>query len=375
MQIKKFRANNLKDAMTEMKQLLGTDAIVLSTNVIEADPELGTKKMFEITGGIDEEVMSGKKDSEEENEILNFENEIEKLKSKIYRKKQEVFGTKKTKSQPKQKSALKSTSKATIKKYTDEIVDVLTHRDVDERVISTIVRQLNKYSALLNNKNLDSYATSILASMIPTENFEIIKQKRPKVVSLVGPTGVGKTTCIAKLSVISKILHNLNVGLISIDTYRLGALDQLKIFADISDIELNVAYEPADIPKFISKMKKKDLIFMDTVGRSQNKTEQLNSINQFLNATQVDETYLVLSATSMSKNMIDVAQKFRVIKYNGIVITKLDEAVSFGNILNMSQSINVPIKYLTNGQIIPDDIIAGDSEFIANMIYSGKVTQ
>ena len=369
MQIKKFRAANLKDAMNKMKETLGPDAIVLSTQVIEADSEIGTKKMFEITGGIDDNFSVDEKLADEDNETINFENEIAKLKNKIYRKKQEAEPPKK------KKTKSKSVSKNINKKLSEEVIDILTHRDVDERIISTVVNQLNKYSAFLNKKNLDSYVVSTIASMIPTANFEINKQKKPKIVSLVGPTGVGKTTCIAKLSVISKILHNLNVGLISIDTYRLGALDQLKIFADISDIEFHVAYEPADVSKFISKMKKKDLIFIDTVGRSQNKTEQLEGINDFLKVTKVDETYLVLSATSMSKNMIDAAQKFRVLKYNGIVITKLDEAVSFGNIFNLVTAINVPIKYLTNGQIIPDDIIAGDSEFIANMIYSGKIMQ
>ena len=372
MQIRKFRATNLKDAMNEMKTSLGPEAIVLSTQVIEADPQLGMKKIFEITGGVDDELIENiEQVADDENELLNFEKEIAKLKDKIYRKKQKTVAPKKEKAQLKQKKVTKNSNK---KLYAD-LVDILNHHDVHERIISTIVSQLYKYSALLDEKNFDSYVVSTIASMIPTSNFEIIKQKRPKVVSLVGPTGVGKTTCIAKLSVISKILHNLNVGLISIDTYRLGALDQLKIFADISDIEFHVAYEPSDVPKFISKMKKKDLIFIDTVGRSQNKTEQLRGINDFLRAAKVDETYLVLSATSMSKNMIDVAQKFRILKYDGIVITKLDEAVTFGNILNMSVSINMPIKYLTNGQIIPDDIIAGDSEFIANMIYSGKITQ
>ncbi len=368
MQIKKFRAENLKVAMAEMKEIFGPDAIVLSTQVIPADAKLGIKKMFEITGGIDDEVTVKEiQKVEDENELLTFEQEITNLKNKIYKKKKKEVGNKKVKSPQKKKKITKS--------VTGEVVDILEHRDVDERIISTVISQLDKYSGLLNEKNLDSYVVSTIASMIPTANFEIGRQKGPKIVSLVGPTGVGKTTSIAKLSVISKILHNLNVGLISIDTYRLGALDQLKIFAEISDIEFHVAYEPSDITKAITKMKKKDLIFIDTVGRSQNKTEQLKGINDFLHGVNISETYLVLSATSMSKNMIDVAQKFKILKYNGIVITKLDEAVSFGNILNMAVSINVPIKYLTNGQIIPDDIIAGDSEFIANMIYSGKITQ
>ena len=124
----------------------------------------------------------------------------------------------------------------------------------------------------------------------------------------------------------------------------------------------------------MKKFKNKDIVFIDTVGRSQNNTKLLNSINQFLKATKIDETYLVLNSTSDYKIMLDVAKKFKVLNYNGIVFSKLDEAVSFGNILNLVEEIKVPIKYLTNGQVIPDDIIAADSEFIANMIVSGKIS-
>jgi len=211
--------------------------------------------------------------------------------------------------------------------------------------------------------------------MIPTSNFEVKKSKKPTIVSLVGPTGVGKTTCIAKLAVISKILHNLDVGLISIDTYRLGALDQLKIFSEISAIDFFVAYEPSDMVSLISKMRKKDLIFIDTVGRSQNQPSQLKGIQDFLSTVKMDDTYLVLNSTATSKNLIDVAEKFKSLNYNGLIFSKLDEAVTFGNILNITYKFDTPIKYLTNGQVIPDDIIAADPDFIANMIYSGKITQ
>ena len=87
----------------------------------------------------------------------------------------------------------------------------------------------------------------------------------------------------------------------------------------------------------------------------------------------MDETYLVLSSTVAIKNMVDVARKFRILNYNGFVFTKLDEAVCFGNIVNVANSFKVPVKYLTNGQVIPDDIIAADPDFIARMIYTGKV--
>ena len=134
-----------------------------------------------------------------------------------------------------------------------------------------------------------------------------------------------------------------------------------------------MAYEPSDIQKFVKKFKKKDIVFIDTVGRSQNNTKLLNSINDFLKKVRIDETYLVLNSTSDYKVMVDIAKKFDVLDYDAFVFSKLDEAISYGNILNLVNEFNRPIKYLTNGQVIPDDIIAADSEFIANMVYTGKL--
>jgi flagellar biosynthesis protein FlhF len=216
---------------------------------------------------------------------------------------------------------------------------------------------------------------SSIASLIPTNKLKLERNKKAKKVALVGPTGVGKTTCIAKLSVISKLIHNLDIGLISADTYRLGAIDQLRIFSEISNIELKVASEAGEMADIINKFRKKDLIFIDTAGRSQNNIQQLYETKEFLNAAQVDETYLVVSSTSSTKLLLDVLKKYKLFNYDSVIYTKIDEAVTFGSILNVAVKKNIPISFLSNGQVIPDDIIAADSEFIANMIYTGKINK
>jgi flagellar biosynthesis protein FlhF len=134
-----------------------------------------------------------------------------------------------------------------LEKEFKEIADTLIQREVQRRIVDTVINQLRKYSDFLQPSNIDNYVISTISSMIQTSSFQVEKRQKTKVIALVGPTGVGKTTCIAKLAVISKILHNLNIGLISLDTFRLGAIDQLKIFSEISNIELRVAYEPQDV--------------------------------------------------------------------------------------------------------------------------------
>jgi flagellar biosynthesis protein FlhF len=258
----------------------------------------------------------------------------------------------------------------------DEIKDIselLSLREISKPLVSVILNQLEQYKKFLHPSNIDSYVLSSIASMVPTKNFELYKSNKPKVVSVVGPTGVGKTTCIAKLAVIAKILHNLDVGLISVDTYRLGAIDQLRIFSEISDIDMLIAYEPEEMPGLINSFKNKDIIFIDTAGRSQKNSEHLTKTKIYLDTIKIDETFLVLSATNSTKNLFDTAEKFKTFNYDSFIFTKVDEGVAFGNLLNTLTNFNLPVTFLSNGQVIPDDIISADSEFIANLIFTGKI--
>ncbi|HOP50517.1 MAG TPA: flagellar biosynthesis protein FlhF [Ignavibacteriales bacterium] len=256
-----------------------------------------------------------------------------------------------------------------------EIKEILLARDVNDRIVNTIIDILSKYENLLNKQNIDSYVISTIASMITTSQFEYTRTGQPKVVAIVGPTGVGKTTCIAKLAVIAKLVHDLDVALISLDTYRLGAIDQLRIFSQISNIDMHIAYEPKDLPEIMYKLRNKDIIFIDTAGRAQNNINSLREIKAFFNRINIDEIYLTLSASGNTKYLYDVAEKFKILEYNAFIFTKLDEAVSFGNILNLNYTFNIPLKYVTNGQVIPDDIISANPEFIANLIFTNKLSK
>ncbi len=376
MQIKKYIGSTLKEAIGKMKEELGGDAVILSTRVVEPIAGSGKAKYFEVTCGVEDDYDVPKKAApqkpakeEIKEEPKTFESELKKITEKVYGVSSKETVTEK----PVKTKRVLDEEPINVKGDLKNIADTLLQRDIDKKVVNIIIGQLTKYSAFLTEENVDQYVTSVISSMITTSKFEVNKNKKPKVISLIGPTGVGKTTCIAKLAVISKILHKLDIGLISIDTYRLGALDQLRIFSEVSNIDLLIAYEPNEMPKLLSKFKKKDLVFIDTVGRSQKNTLLLKGIKDFLDAVKTDETYLVLNSTAATKNLIDVASKFKGLEFNGIIFTKLDEAVTYGNILNVVNAFGVPIKYLTNGQVIPDDIIAAEPDFIANMIYTGRI--
>lgn len=376
MKIKKYVAATLKEASQKMKQELGDQAIILSTRVIESDDKYGGRKLFEITSGIEDEHIPAREPNTEKKQTFDigdpkaFAEEIKRLSSKVYAEKQNItLETKSASNNP----PVQKPNKAHIKDELNLVVDKLLENEVNKDIISLILKQLKKNKNFLDNSNLFSYVVSSIGALIPTVNFEVNNKNKTKIVSLVGPTGVGKTTSIAKLAVISKILHNLDIGLISIDTYRLGALDQLRIFSEVSNIDMLVAYEPQEMPKLINSFKKKDIVFIDTVGRSQNNTESLKKTKEFLDIVNADEITLVLSATNSSRNLMSVAEKFKVFNYDSLLFTKIDEAVTYGNILNVIAKINVPTMFLTNGQVIPDDIISADAGMIAKMIYTGAL--
>jgi flagellar biosynthesis protein FlhF len=380
MQIKKFAAPTLKEATFKMKDELGSEAIILGTRIIENDDGLGARRMFEITAGVEEEKFEDDNDglelpSFERKTVANaqsvagrsFTEELKEVTRKLSQHHHQN-----TIKKPAYQAPAAEPKYESVEQDLKDVVDTLYHKDVNKDVISAVIAELKKYKKFLHSSNLDNYVLSALATMIPTCNIELKKSNQPRVIAFVGPTGVGKTTCIAKLAVIAKILHNLDVGLISIDTYRLGAIDQLKIFSEITRTDMLVAYEPSEIAKHMNTFKRKDIIFVDTAGRSPRNTEQLQKTKDFLDVIKPHETFLVLSTTSTTKSMSEAADKFGIYNYSSFIFSKIDEAVTYGNIINLTTAHNKPAAYLSNGQTIPDDIISADPEFIANMIYTGN---
>ena len=375
MQVKKYIAPTLKSATEQMKNEMGDEALIISTRVIRESGYPG-QKMFELTAGIEDVVTyhetSNHTEAKKEEIYKSFEEELQKISNKVFKNSTEIedqIGVRKLR----EKTDAEIETPQSFKSIVEKTIKKLEEEEIEKLIIKKIILQLKKYGKIIYTSNLDNHIISSIASMIPTKEFNVSKGLNPKVVSLVGPTGVGKTTCIAKLAIISKILHNLDVGLISIDTYRIGALDQLKVFSDVSNIDMLVAYEPKDLNEIMKQFSSKDVVFIDTAGRSKKNDEFLTKAKEFLTNANVDETYLVMSATSSTKTLLDIADKFTIFNYDSVIFSKIDEGVAFGNLLNLITKINVPSIFLTNGQVIPDDIISADAGYMAKLIYTGKV--
>jgi flagellar biosynthesis protein FlhF len=160
--------------------------------------------------------------------------------------------------------------------------------------------------------------------------------------------------------------------LITIDTYRIAAVEQLRTYAEIINIPLEVVLTPSEMKRAIEKHEHRDLIFIDTAGRSQKNSMQLSELKSFIEAIKPDEIHLVLSTTTNYKNVQDVLEKFSVFPIDKIIFTKLDEGIGFGLILNVINRLNKSLSYFTTGQNVPDDIEISDPHRLAQLMIKGE---
>ncbi|WP_169977480.1 flagellar biosynthesis protein FlhF [Tautonia rosea] len=189
-----------------------------------------------------------------------------------------------------------------------------------------------------------------------------------RVVALVGPTGVGKTTTVAKLAANAKLSLGLRVGLVTVDTYRIAAVEQLRTYAEIIDLPLAVADAPDRILGALSDLGPVDLALIDTAGRSPRDEVKIRELADFLAMARPDEIHLVLSAVSGEKSLHAVVERFAPLGFDRLILTKLDEADRLGALLGVVSRAGRPVSYLTIGQGVPDDIESADRDRLAALI-------
>jgi flagellar biosynthesis protein FlhF len=194
-----------------------------------------------------------------------------------------------------------------------------------------------------------------------------------RVIALVGPTGVGKTTTVAKLAANFKLAHGFRPGLVTVDTYRIAAVEQLRTYAEIIDLPLAVANAPADMKRAIDELGDVDIVLIDTAGRSPRDEVKIRELTDFLAEAKPDETHLVLSAVASERSLRAALERFSAVHADRLILTKLDEADGLGGVLAALGQADRPVSYLTTGQAVPDDIEPADRARIARLILGDEV--
>lgn len=263
-------------------------------------------------------------------------------------------------------------------KFLQLIYKKMIGNEVDTKYADEIISDIE--ASLKKESNIDSILAAVYQKIILKLGTPktISLGDKPKVILFIGPTGVGKTTTIAKIASHFKLEKETKVAFITSDTYRIAAVDQLNTYASIIDCPVNVAYSADEIGECLDEFKDYELILVDTAGRSHKSEEQMEELDNLIEmiASRADEfdleIYLTLSVTTKYKDLVNIADKYRHIENWALIFTKLDETCYLGNMLNMKLYTGAPLSYTTSGQNVPNDIEVINEQRLAKLLLGGN---
>ncbi len=377
MNIKRYIGKTTHEAMARVKKDLGSDAVILHTRKIKQKGIKGwfSKPLIEVMAAIEEKPKPAMPKALEdalinrvvqsENNSESYQREIGELKAQVSDLTQLVEGVvktmaeQKTAEQPtldKEEVESPNTDHPIIRKLRSEHVDEAIIKDIKARVSATLAEKVDDQAAYSEQTKIA--IRDIIGIPYSIENTE----KRRQIFYFVGPTGVGKTTTLAKIAAKLSLIDGKKVALITADTYRIAAVEQLRTYSEILSIPLDVVYEVADIVEVLDNKRDYDYLLIDTAGRNHKLEEAHDDLKKFIDATDKAQVFLVMSLTSSVRDIESILNSYSFLKDYRLIFTKLDEAETLGNILNAKAISKKPIAYITNGQSVPDDIATADAE-------------
>lgn len=256
------------------------------------------------------------------------------------------------------------------------LYSTLLKNEVNEKYVNQILDEIEKF--IRPGNSVDMILSNVYQKLIlrfgQPKTIDLSGSK-PKILFFVGPTGVGKTTTIAKIASKYKVEYDKKVAFITADTYRIAATEQLQVYANILDAPMEIVYSQAELNDSIAKFEDYDLVFVDTAGFSHKNEKQRNDMKTLLGGVSEEynkEVYLVLSATTKYMDLLDIVDSYREIADYKLIFTKLDETTTYGNLLNIKLYSGADLSYTTNGQNVPDDIEVFDTQKIVKKLLGGN---
>lgn len=256
------------------------------------------------------------------------------------------------------------------------LYSTLLKNEVNEKYVNQILDEIEKF--IRPGNSVDMILSNVYQKLIlrfgQPKTIDLSGSK-PKILFFVGPTGVGKTTTIAKIASKYKVEYDKKVAFITADTYRIAATEQLQVYANILDAPMAIVYSQAELNDSIAKFEDYDLVFVDTAGFSHKNEKQRNDMKMLLGGVSEEynkEVYLVLSATTKYMDLLDIVDSYREIADYKLIFTKLDETTTYGNLLNIKLYSGADLSYTTNGQNVPDDIEVFDTQKIVKKLLGGN---
>lgn len=399
--IKKFTAKTEKEALDNAKRELGEGVVVMNVKDVKAKGLFSFLKpsTVEVTVALEEEsekytaavsainsvIASSqtketppvqaepvKKESPVSKENSAIEEKLDSLQSLLEQQLQKPDEDKEVKEDKKEEKK----EETEIDKFMKLLHNTMLDNEVDEKYAKEIIEeieQINKPNMPFDYALANIYQKMILkfgmpASITPAENGI-------KMVFFIGPTGVGKTTTIAKIASIFRVDQKKKVALLTADTYRIAAAEQLRTYANILEVPFRIIYTVEEIEKAMEDFKGYDYILIDTAGHSHQNTTQKESMSNLIHSVDdkvEKEVYLVLSATTKYRDLISIADSYKEMTDYKLIFTKLDETTTLGNLLNLRLYTNADMSYVTYGQNVPDDIEEFNPQSTVKQLLGGK---
>jgi flagellar biosynthesis protein FlhF len=368
MQTKTYLAPTKLEALLKIREEHGADAVILSERTVRKGGLFGKKPMVEIVVGIktadDEPTVEPCPAPKVEPKGIDEYDPTQTRLRKLEREMQEIRALVQTmhayiaNGAAPAPTAEGETEPPVIAATLDEhpLLRPLMAAGVEQEVVQELLRRVPR---LPHNAAVDALRRT-LSARIPIGGALPRESRHRQVAVLVGPTGVGKTTTIAKLAAIHALDYGRKVALLSLDTYRIGAIQQLRTYAELMNLPLLTATNTDEVADALEQFAGYDLVLIDTIGRGQRDEEHLQEMRQALLPVK-GVVYLTLSATADSATLLDAAQRFNLFEPDAIILTKLDEAVRVGNCINLALRRALPFAYFTTGQRVPEDITLADA--------------
>jgi len=409
LQLKTYTAETYTEALKKVKEEVGDDAVIVSSKEIKKKT-LTSKGLYEIVVAIEENIKPRQPTSNKkyvEDVMLKLSNaakEISSLSNSNAVKNNEV-----TQKEILNKNSIKATNNNEIVELKKEIMQIsdtlkFLQATVWEMVNKTelelppefseiyalskasgmneihldeIMKLTIKYMPLKMRKNsqtIKRYFYTLLKKMIPIRIEREITTPHKKIMMFIGPTGVGKTTTIAKLAAryAYKLSKRHKVGIITLDTYRIGAVEQLMTYAKMMRLPIETVVDPSDFSMALNALRHNEYILIDTVGSSQHDKEKIEKLTQFLKVDTFAEinVNLVLSAVTKYEDLLDIYKNFSVLPIDTLIFTKLDETNNYGNLFSLLLETKKPVSYFSIGQEVPDDLMIAESDYLLKGILN-----
>jgi len=382
---KSFIAESEAEAIRKAKEEFGSDVVILETKRFKKGGFLGlfAKKYVEVIVGVPEKresdarveflakLLSERKDSftptltDRARRPLSNNDRIEALERDIKEVKEliGIFLERLERVEPLSRDE---------KRFGEgsRLYNFLLEQEIKEAYVGEILKAFLEKGASfkgLSWKELRKEIAKVVVDYIKVSPIKL-KEGGTQVVAFVGPTGVGKTTTIAKLAAIFALFEEKKVALVTADTYRIAAVEQLKTYAKIIGIPIEVVFTPQEVRRAIEKHLDAEIILMDTAGRSHYDSMKMSELKSYIEASSPDEVHLVLSLNTKYKDLEEIVKRFSCVPINKMVLTKLDETSTFGNILNLVRDFSIPVSYVTNGQDVPKDIEVADPYKLSEVV-------